>query len=50
VKNIHGEDAFRQKKHKRTDENNEKQLENIKEINSNTIPIWNVRIDVYLNF
>jgi hypothetical protein len=38
VKNVHGEEAFRQKKHKRTDDNNEKRFEELKENISNTIP------------
>ncbi|UJR22774.1 hypothetical protein I4U23_025806 [Adineta vaga] len=41
VKTTHGEDAFKQKKHKRTDDNNDKQFEDIKENISNIIPIWN---------
>ncbi len=38
MKNVHGEEAFRQKKHKRTDDNNEKRFEELKENISNTIP------------
>ncbi|CAF1383742.1 unnamed protein product [Rotaria magnacalcarata] len=42
VKTIHGEDAFRQKKHKRTDDNNEKQCDETKTNISNTILISNL--------
>lgn len=49
VKTTHGEDAFKQKKHKRTNDNNERQFEDIKENISNTIPIWNVRDVCYFN-
>ena len=47
VKNIHGEDAFKQKKHKRIDDNNEKWLEDIKENIPNTKSIWNVNNILY---
>ena len=39
VKNVHGEDAFRQKKHKRTDDQNEKRFEENKENLPQTIQI-----------
>jgi hypothetical protein len=42
VKNVHGEDVFRQKKHKRNDDKNEKGLEEIKENIFNTIASSNV--------
>jgi hypothetical protein len=49
VKNIHGEEVFRQKKHKRIDDNNDKQFEEIKENISNIIPILNIRNSNELN-
>ena len=47
MKTVHGEEAFKQKKHKRTDDNNqEKHFEEIKENISNTILFPNVGLSV----
>ncbi len=49
MKNVHGEEVFRQKKHKRMDDNNEKRFEEIKENISDIISISNIRNSNELN-
>ncbi|CAF0889151.1 unnamed protein product [Adineta ricciae] len=49
VKNTHGEDAFKQKKHKRTDESNDRQYQNAAGPFPDTVPSWNINASNVFN-